>query len=223
MRRASRFGALIAAALSLLSSAAAAHKMKLFAAAEGTEISGHAYFSGGGRAQDAAVIARGPDGATLFSGRTDAEGGFRFRLPAEAPPPAQLELSVEGDDGHRAAFVLTLDPSPIASAPTPAPMPAVIAPPSSAASPAFLAAPPAAPPPSATLVGIEPTALAALVEQATARQIRPLREQLDAFEDRARLHDVLGGVGVIFGLGGVAYGLSVRARLRRRQEPGERP
>lgn len=44
---------------------------------------------------------------------------------------------------------------------------------------------------------------AAALEAVVARQIRPLREQLDAYEAKTRLHDVLGGIGTIFGLFGV--------------------
>ncbi|BAE53140.1 hypothetical protein [Paramagnetospirillum magneticum] len=47
-----------------------------------------------------------------------------------------------------------------------------------------------------------PSGDAAALEAAIARQIRPLREQLDAYESRTRLHDVMGGIGTIFGLFG---------------------
>jgi nickel transport protein len=43
-----------------------------------------------------------------------------------------------------------------------------------------------------------------LVERAVARQIRPLREALEAERSRARLHDILGGLGYIAGLAGLA-------------------
>jgi nickel transport protein len=42
------------------------------------------------------------------------------------------------------------------------------------------------------------------VERAVARQIRPLREALEAERSRARLHDILGGLGYIAGLAGLA-------------------
>lgn len=41
------------------------------------------------------------------------------------------------------------------------------------------------------------------VEAAVARQILPLRKQIDAMEDRARFSDIMGGIGTIFGLFGV--------------------
>ena len=42
------------------------------------------------------------------------------------------------------------------------------------------------------------------ISEAVEKAIRPLRVQLDQRENRARLHDVLGGIGYIFGLAGVA-------------------
>ncbi|CUW37648.1 ABC-type Co2+ transport system permease component-like protein [Magnetospirillum sp. XM-1] len=56
------------------------------------------------------------------------------------------------------------------------------------------------------------TADAAALEAAIARQIRPLREQLDAYESRIRLHDLMGGIGTIFGLFGCWAWLQSRRR-----------
>ena len=44
----------------------------------------------------------------------------------------------------------------------------------------------------------------ATIERAVARQIRPLREQLRAAQDQARLRDIMGGIGYILGLVGIA-------------------
>lgn len=52
----------------------------------------------------------------------------------------------------------------------------------------------------------------AALEAAIARQIRPLREQIDAYESRIRLHDLMGGIGTIFGLFGCWAWLQSRRR-----------
>jgi nickel transport protein len=52
----------------------------------------------------------------------------------------------------------------------------------------------------------------AVLEEAIARQIKPLREQLDASESRTRLHDLMGGIGTIFGLFGCWAWLQSRRR-----------
>jgi nickel transport protein len=45
--------------------------------------------------------------------------------------------------------------------------------------------------------------LTVLVEQAVARQVRPLREELIAYEEQVRFRDVIGGIGYILGIFGV--------------------
>ncbi len=190
--------ALLALPMIAHSHAALAHKMKVFAAAEGAVVSGYVYFSPGGRAQDAAVMATLPDGTVVFQGRTDPEGGFRF-APGQR---ADLRITADGADGHEARFIVKAAELPDALAAAP--------PPGTGAAVTPVGAHPVTAQP--------PAELAALIEQSVARQVRPLREQLDAFQDAAQWHDVLGGIGYIVGLGGLAYGLAMRAR--RRPQPG---
>ena len=160
-----------------------AHKMKVFAVIEGDAIVGSAYFSPGGRVQDAeAVLSVG--GEEVARTWTGADGGFRFALTRPGP----YRIAVDGGDGHAAFFTVTDGAPP--------------------AAPASLSTPPAA-------VG------EAALEQAIARQIRPLREQIDAYEEKIRLHDILGGLGVIAGLAGVAFGLSERRKRRVGDKDGE--
>ena len=79
-------------------------------------------------------------------------------------------------------------------------------------------APPATPAPLSTPAAVSDTA----IEQAIARQIRPLREQIDAYEEKIRLHDILGGLGIIAGLAGVAFGLSERRKRRASEGSGDK-
>ncbi|WP_415914819.1 carboxypeptidase regulatory-like domain-containing protein [Rhodopseudomonas palustris] len=203
------FSLALAAALLGPANQALAHKMKLFATVEGAIVSGYVYFSPGGRAQDAQITATAPDGATVFQGRTDPQGGFHF----EAQRRVDYRIAADGGDGHEAGFTIKAAELPEslpgdltagnATAPTP-----------SATMPPAVAVATAAPVPD----------LAALVEQSVARQIRPLREQLDSYQEVVRWHDVLGGIGYIIGLGGLAYGFASRSghKLRRRLADGEK-
>lgn len=189
----------VAAGLALAAFPALAHKLKLFATARGPEISGYAYFSGGDRARGAALTVTAPDGTVLFAGATGDDGTFRFT----AARRVDHVLAVDSGDGHQTRITLAADTLPsslpggageggsvaAAAAPVPAPM----------AAPASL--------PSAELQ--------AMIEEAVARQVRPLREQLDAYQDQVRWHDVAGGIGTIIGLAGLAFGLT-RGRKGRR-------
>ena len=51
-----------------------------------------------------------------------------------------------------------------------------------------------------------------IVDKAVAKQIRPLREQLDQYEEKVRMHDILGGIGYIIGLMGLGYFLRARKK-----------
>ena len=67
---------------------------------------------------------------------------------------------------------------------------------------AAAAAPAIAAAPTAVAAPVDNTAL----EAAIASQLTPLRQQIDALDSRARLSDIVGGLGLIFGLfGGYAW------------------
>lgn len=202
-------------ALAMLGTAgeALAHKMKLFATAEGAVVSGYVYFSPGGRAQDAMITAATPDGSTVFQGRTNEQGEFRF----EARQRADHMIAADGGDGHEASFTIRAAELPESLPAAPQPGAAPVPPPA-----APVATPAAATPAAPSAVSPPPADLVALIEQAVARQVRPLREQLDAYEESVRWHDVLGGIGYIVGLAGLAYGYAARAagRPRRRVPAG---
>lgn len=150
---------------------AEAHKLKVFATAEGAAIIGSAYFAGGGKAMGAEGSLQAPDGTQEARFTTAEDGSFRVQARAGA----DHTIVVDAGDGHVARFEMRAEDG--APAPSAAPAPGLDA-----------------------------------VEAAVARQIRPLREQLDAYEDRVRLHDLMGGIGTIFGLFGVFAWISSRRR-----------
>lgn len=162
---------------------AQAHKLKVFATAEGATIIGTAYFSGGDKARGVAGRVLLPDGTLAGEFRTGDDGGFRI----EAVAHADHTISVDAGDGHVASMVV---PAAELAASLPA----------GPTAPAVAAMPPA------TVAQVD------LIEAAVARQIRPLREQLDGYEDKVRLHDILGGIGTIFGLFGVLAWVSAGKR-----------
>lgn len=201
MPRGVRALALALLGLLLLAGPAEAHKLKVFAAAEGETVGGYAYFFGGGRAVGARVIVTAPDGRRVFDQPTDAEGKFRF----DVTQTEDLRITVESPDGHVAFAAIAASE--------------LILPVAALAATAEAAEPAATGSPAAT--GDEPPSLppdiAVLVESAVARQVRPLREQLDAWSERVFWRDVLGGLGVIIGFGGLAYGLTARRGDRPRR------
>lgn len=201
----------LAAALALLAivammpGAAEAHGFKVFAVVEGGAIKGTAYFSGASRARGARIVVYGPDNAVLGESLTDDNGSFAIPVG----PQVNHRIVAESGDGHTAEFVIRASEiAPQGAGPIPADKssPVDIKEPLLPAAAAETAAHSAAPAPASS------AQLEAAVEAVVARHVTPLREQLDAYEDRVRWHDVLGGVGYIFGLTGIAAYVLARRR-----------
>ncbi|UOK70904.1 cobalamin biosynthesis protein CbiL [Ancylobacter polymorphus] len=158
---------------------AQAHKLKVFATVEGAEVTGYAFFIGGGRAAGAVWTAKDPAGTALDSGTTDGEGRFAFPVPQ---PPVDATVTVDTREGHVAAA--TLPASRFGGAA------ALLPPLADGAAPAVEAPGDAR--------------LAALVEAAVQRQVTPLMERIEQMDDRLRLADVMSGIFLILGLAGMA-------------------
>ena len=197
-----RPGWLLAVLLVAIAFPARAHSLYLFATAEADALRGRVYFSGGGAAGGVPVVALGADGAS--QGRVLTADDGRFVLPV--PPGRDYRLVAETADGHRAEFPIAAAEWPAGAASTPPPRP-VDDPAVGADSTPKLAPAPAAEP-------ADGLAARALIEAAVARQLAPLREQLAAFEAETRWRDVLGGIGYILGLTGIAAFLLARRRPR---------
>jgi len=162
-----------------------AHKVNIFASVGGDAIVGECYFSGGGRVKDFTVTLLDGTGRAVGETLTDAEGRFRF----DAPTRGAYRVVVDTGDGHRAEFAIRADELPEKPPGEPSARGDAAAAPSPAARPAPEYA---------------PTDLDRIVSKAVAKQLRPLREQIARYEQRTRLRDILGGIGYIFGLAGVA-------------------
>jgi len=227
---------LLALALLLLSAVtASAHKVMLFASVEGGVVTGYAYAPGGTRLPDNTIEVFGPQNKKLGTIKTDAQGTFTFTPHRRC----DLRFEMQTGDGHRAVYTVhaaELPPSLADSAPT-APQTAATAPPA-APTPIALPCPSRAagtpcPTTSPCRTGTpcggncggkcgtacntaQAGELGTLVDRAVSRHVTPLREQLETYEQKIRWHDVLGGIGYIIGLAGLAaYGLA-----RKRSEGG---
>ena len=204
--------ALVAVALTAALAAAAAHKLKAFATAEGAVVSGYAYFTPGGRARQADVTITGPSGVEVLKTGVNEQGEFQF----VAKQRVDYAITIDGGDSHIANFTIHASDLPD-SLPMPAdgkilPLDlaaagAVVAtaaePVAASASPATASGPGGAA--AANCATLDPAALRAVVRESVAREVNPLREQLDAFQESVGWRDVVSGIGYIFGLCGVAY------------------
>ena len=192
-RRARRAAAALSATHLLCAAAATAqaHSLHVYAVVEGTTIQGEAYFRGHLPATNAAVSVLDPDGRSLAQTTTDEQG--RFSLPITRACDhrivvAQAELPDSTGGTQPPAQDGTVPADAAGEAPT-----GSNAPPDAAPIAVSVQMPGVASGDS------DPRRLAAI-----ERQLIDLRREVDRYEQQTRLRDVLGGVGYILGLAGVA-------------------
>ena len=193
---------LLLVALALAALPAAAHKLQVFAFADGARIEGSAYFAGGAKAQGATIKVEDAEGHVLAELTPAPNGGFSYLAQSQV----DHLIVADSGDGHRAEWRVTaselsagfpgVPPSPVERSSTPASANRSTEPPNHSG-PLPLSFSQSAGAPSA------PADLAT-IERAVARQVLPLREELRAAQDQARLHDIMGGIGYILGLVGIA-------------------
>lgn len=184
---------LILPVLLLFAPAASAHALRVFAFADGPRIEGTAYFAGGGAAPGARIVVKDTDGNTLARFTPAGDGSFSYRARAMSDHVIEARTG----DGHLARWTVTA--SELAGG-----FPDVGRPDAGDESRSGAAG--------TSGVGRSETeqrarfdpALEAAIERAVARQVRPVREELAAARDAFRLKDILGGVGYLFGLAGLA-------------------
>ncbi|MCD8475232.1 MAG: hypothetical protein LRY40_00055, partial [Shewanella fodinae] len=119
----------------------------------------------------------------------DSKGDFRIKVPGAA----DYSIVADTEDGHvahweiKTAEVAAPDVNPTAGVTSNVTHHAVTSGPAAVANSA-----------------IDKAALEQLVQTAVAKEVGPLRMELQRYADRLRLSDLLGGIGFIFGLTGSA-------------------
>lgn len=174
--------------LALLAMSANAHALRAFAKVNGNEVSGYAFFVGGGRPNGAAWEAKMGE-EHVADGKTDAEGGYAFTVPDHVS--SAIVVSVDTGDGH---FVqVNLKPDRFDSS-------AADATQEPSASNTRAVAESAAPGADRQFDDRDRR----LIEEAVERQIGPLLEQIEVMDNRLRLSDIMSGIFLIIGLAGIA-------------------
>jgi nickel transport protein len=188
----------LAAVLVLAAAAARAHGLEVFAYAEGAYIHGSAHFHGGGQGA-VRILIRDAAGNALAELAPAADGSFTYR----AREPVAHLIVAESADGHRARWRVNADEL---RAGFPSPTKAVTDAAGSSSRPNNAGRAAAGGPVDLSSSGdsaLHPATEAAIAG-AVARQIGPLRQELAHFQQGVRLRDILGGIGYIVGIAGLA-------------------
>jgi len=191
---------LVLTMLALAAGPASAHRLALFAATTGAEISGKAYFAGGSPARGISIRATGPDNVLLAETTTAEDGTFTLT----ATERVDHLLTADSGDGHVAKFTIPARELPESL-------------PGGPEDPARESRPSERPSTNPTSGPSGPDDLdqriETAVDTAVARQLLPLREQLAGFEDQIRLRDVIGGIGYIVGIAGLLAWFGARRKI----------
>ncbi|MBX2830750.1 MAG: carboxypeptidase-like regulatory domain-containing protein [Rhodospirillales bacterium] len=193
-----------------------AHNINVFAMSDGNTIEGYVYFTGGSRAQHAHIELRDKTGQTLFSSTTDEQGSFALRVSHRA----DYVVFTNTGDGHVAEFKLYANEFgenlPLASPNDPITVTTIETTipdhtgltlttlPSKASRSSQL-----------DLSSLSKDELSGLINRAVARQIGPLRQEVNAYRNDVRMSDVMGGIGVIIGIFGVCAWVVARRKNAR--------
>jgi nickel transport protein len=227
---------------------ALAHKVVVFATGAGKAIEGEVYFHGGEPAREAKVTLLGPDDQVLGQTTTDQEGKFRvpirfrcdYRVVADAGAGHGAQYTVPADElaadlpplgdknaqpnGRPAAGTIGTTGEQSAGAETAPDLSA-----EAGATPevrvnqahqsaASQDAAPPAPQPKRVRVSADQSVPAEL--EAVAKQVAAMRSDLQKYRNDLHLRDLLGGIGYILGIMGIAfYFLGVRRKEKRSAIP----
>ncbi len=189
-----RLAFLLIIALTATATPCFAHKIRIFAWQNSADtIMTEAKFSGNKPAKNVTItVIESSTGRQLLSGKTNDKGMFLFTVPQTSAPA--LDIVVNGGDGHRSSWHYALEHRP--------PQPAQAAEKDTTTS-AGVPSPKSSPP--ATTVTIDNEKLTELIEAALDRKLTPIRRMLAENSDKGpTIQDILGGIGYIFGLAGIA-------------------
>jgi len=179
---------------------AQAHKVTIFAWVEGDVVYTQSKFMGSRMVQNGRVEVKNSDGKTLLEGKTDAEGLFTFT----APYKGDFDIVLHAGPGHQAVWHLgALDfedgeagQGPDIPVQTPNPPPDENT---------MTSTPPRE--------GLTESQVTRIVSDQLHKEIEPLKKMLArSMQPSPSLQDILGGIGYILGLVGIAAYVQSRRR-----------
>lgn len=205
-----RMAFLLCAALWLLFflAPAWAHKVMIFAWVEGDTVYTQSKFSGGKRAKNATVVVYDKKGNQLLAGKTDEQGEFSFKVPERT----DLKIALKASMGHVAEWTIPAKEVTPVFDEVEGSHPEVGLGVSTQEAMLLTQTKTGKEPPGPAAVGLSPQEAKALIEDALDRKLAPIVKMLaDQVGRGPSVSEVLGGIGYIIGLAGVAlYFLSRR-------------
>jgi nickel transport protein len=192
-------------------SPALAHRVSIFAWVEGDTVHTQSKFFGGKKINHGRVSVYDASGTLLLEGETDENGEFSFKAPVRAA----MKIIVSAGMGHQADWTIKktdFDDGQTDASPGLEPLQPSLG---SGTSP-DRAGSPAAPQATRTLTSTE---IEQIIEKALDKKLTPVIKMIsELYEKSPSLSDILGGIGYIIGLVGLAAYINSRKKKDRNPE-----
>ena len=196
-RRKIIFGSACLALLCLLwPGLSAAHRVNVFAWMEGETVYTESKFSGGKRVNEGEVLVYDLNGNQLLKGKTNAQGEFSFKIPKKSGMKIVLQAGI----GHRGEWTIPLSEI--------APLEPKLEPAVSQKSPSET------PEDRAAASSVTLDQIRRVVDHSLDQRLNPMLKMLAEARDKGpTIRDILGGMGYILGLMGLAAYMHFRRKI----------
>ncbi|MFC1813226.1 hypothetical protein ACFL03_11120 [Thermodesulfobacteriota bacterium] len=197
------------ACLLFIASPVSAHRVIIFGWVEGDTIHTESKFSRGKKVKNGTVVVYSAEGKRLLEGNTSDQGEFSFKIPKKT----EIRIELVAGMGHKAEWIIPIEEIGA----MPANTAAKAASPESVAkqsekwvdSPSIHERSSSTPPGKGTQPMSTPTmnqeAIQAAVEKALDKKMKPVLKMLAESQNRGpTVKDIIGGIGYILGLMGIA-------------------
>lgn len=185
-----------------------AHRVNVFAWIEGETVVVEGKFSGGKKVKEGRIIVTDSSGLELLTGKTNHQGQFSFKIPQRT----DLKIILEAGMGHRAEWTIPVDDIQSIAPADDMRLEKITAkkePSSKSTQYKQQASMPAR---------IPAADIEAMIEKALDKKLKPLLKMLaESSRKGPTISDILGGIGYIIGLVGIAAYFRYRKRDVRSQ------
>jgi nickel transport protein len=190
----------------LVVGSASAHKVIIFAWVEGDTVYTESKFSGGKRVQKGDVMVYDLKGNLLLKGKTSEQGEFSFKIPEKTA----MKIVLLAGMGHRAEWTVPLEEiQGIASETS-----------ETTTNQSTIAKEPDKQTHSVSVTNLSPDDIQLAFEKALDKKLKPVMKKLaESQEHGPTVKDILGGIGYILGLVGVASYFHYRRKTKDLSKP----